>query len=156
LPEASPEAAADPWNDWRELAKPLRIGPGGVAAAERAIDGLPDQDVVSNVCDKLKRVADDLGADADVARIAAMEAAALALCPEEAPAAKDEVAEPDEAQRTVAVAPAADDEPDDEADEEAEEAKAEAEAEADDAPEDEPDDKPEDEAAADPPTKPPD
>jgi hypothetical protein len=88
LPAACPEAAADPWNDWRELAKPLRIGPGGVAMALRAIEKLSIRQVVTQICDKLKRAAAALGADADLVRIAALEAAALALCPEAEPAAE--------------------------------------------------------------------
>jgi hypothetical protein len=87
LPEASPEAAADPWNDWLDLAKPLRLGLGGVAVARRAIEKLSDRAVVTNICDKLKRAAAALGAEADLVRIAALEAAALALCPDVAAAA---------------------------------------------------------------------
>jgi hypothetical protein len=69
------------------------------------MDGLPDRAVVSNICDKLKRAAGDLGADADVARIAAMMAAALALCPE-----ADEAAASDAAAHEAAADKAAADE----------------------------------------------
>jgi hypothetical protein len=137
LPAASPEAAADPWNDWRELAKPLRIGPGGVAMALQAIEKLSIRQVVTQICDKLKRAAAALGADADLVRIAALEAAALALCPgaEAAPKAAGEAEAKDGgkakgASGTRAVGPPQDDEPEDNG--------------------------PEDEAEDDPPPEPPD
>ncbi len=84
LPESTWEPAEDDWHDWRELARPLRIGPSGVAVAARAIAGLSDQQVVTQICGNLSRAAAELGAEADVARIAALEAAAKALCPEAA------------------------------------------------------------------------
>jgi hypothetical protein len=80
LPEGTWEPAEDDWHDWRELARPLRIGPSGVAVAARAIAGLSDQQVVTQICGNLSRAAAELGAEADVARIAALEAAAKALC----------------------------------------------------------------------------
>jgi hypothetical protein len=58
------------------------MGPGGVAVATRAIAGMPDREVVAQICGKLTQAAAELGAEADVGRIAALEAAARALCPE--------------------------------------------------------------------------
>ncbi len=84
LPEGTWEPAENDWHDWRELARPWRIGPTGLAVSARAIAGLSDQQVVTQVCDNLSRAAAELGAEADVARIAALEAAAKALCPEAA------------------------------------------------------------------------
>jgi hypothetical protein len=84
LPESTWEPAEDDWHDWRDLARPWRIGPSGLAVSARAIAGLSDQQVVTQVCDNLSRAAAELGAEADVARIAALEAAAKALCPEAA------------------------------------------------------------------------
>jgi streptomycin 6-kinase len=73
---------ADDDHDWVDLATPWRMGPGGVAVAARNMEGLSAGEAVEQICDKLKRAMVQLGADADVARIAAMEAAARALCPE--------------------------------------------------------------------------
>ncbi len=92
LTDCVAEVAEDPWHNWRELARPWRMGPGGVAFAARAIAGLSDREVVSQICDKLSRAATQLGAEADVARIAALEAAALALCPEAEDATEDAAA----------------------------------------------------------------
>jgi len=82
LTEITYEVSADDHHDWPELARPLRIGPGGVAFAARMIAGLPDRAVVSVICGKLKQAAAALGAEADVGRIEALEAAARALCPD--------------------------------------------------------------------------
>jgi hypothetical protein len=82
LPRDMVAASDNDGHDWRELARPWRMGPGGVAFAARAMEKLSIREIVSNICDKLKRAAVALEADADVGRIAAMEAAALALCPE--------------------------------------------------------------------------
>ncbi len=106
LPAGCPEAAADPWNDWRELAKPLRIGAGGLAAAARAMDGLSVPEVASNVSDKLQRAATDLGSDADVGRIAAIEAAMRALCAQaEAAAEPPGASVPEAAEEAGSTAP---------------------------------------------------
>jgi hypothetical protein len=82
LPEAVPEPEAGDWHDWRELARSWRMGPGGIAVATRMIAGLSNAEVVAAICAKLRQAADQLGAEADVARIAAIEAAARALCPD--------------------------------------------------------------------------
>jgi len=82
LPAGRPAPTDDDWHDWRELARPWRIGPSGVAVAERAIAGLTNGQVVTRICGNLGRAATELGAEADVARIAALEAAARALCPD--------------------------------------------------------------------------
>jgi hypothetical protein len=81
-PENLAEPTAQDWHNWQELARPWRMGPGGIAVATRAIAGLPDREVVAQICGKLSQAAAELGAEADVARIAALEAAARALCPE--------------------------------------------------------------------------
>ena len=80
--EATAAAIAGEWHDWFDLARPLRIGPNGVAAAARAMAGLSDREVVTEICGKLQRAAEQLGAEADVPRIAALAAAARALCPD--------------------------------------------------------------------------
>jgi hypothetical protein len=82
LPEAVAEQAEGDWHDWRELARPWRMGSSGVAVATRMIAGLSNAEVVSAICSKLSQAAEQLGAEADVGRIAAMEAAARALCPD--------------------------------------------------------------------------
>ena len=89
LTEETAQAIAGEWHDWFDLARPWRMGPGGVAFAARAIVGLSDREVVSQICGKLKQAAAELGAEADVGRIAALEAAARALCPDAEAAAKD-------------------------------------------------------------------
>jgi hypothetical protein len=81
-PENLAEPTAQDWHNWQELARPWRMGPGGVAVATRAIAGMPDREVVAQICGKLSQAAAELGAEADVARIAALEAAARALCPD--------------------------------------------------------------------------
>jgi hypothetical protein len=40
LPETVPEPEAGDWHDWRELARPWRMGPSGVAVATRMMAGL--------------------------------------------------------------------------------------------------------------------
>ena len=87
LTEETAQAIAGEWHDWFDLARPWRMGSNGVAFAARAIAGLSDREVVSQICGKLKQAAGELGAEADVGRIAALEAAARALCPEAEPAA---------------------------------------------------------------------
>ncbi len=81
-PENLAEPTPEDWHNWQELARPWRMGPGGVAVGTRAIAGLSDREVVAQICDNLRRAAAELGAEADVGRIAALEAAARALCPE--------------------------------------------------------------------------
>jgi hypothetical protein len=118
LTEITYEVSADDWHDWPALARPWRMGPGGVAMAARAIAGLSDREVVSEICGKLKQAARELGAEADVTRIAALEAAARALCPE-ADATADEAADPGAKAEGAAGARAAgppSDEPETEAD----------------------------------------
>jgi hypothetical protein len=86
LPDAVPNPTEDDWHDWRELAKPVRIGPAAVAAAMRQIAEKSNDEVVTGVCDKLSRALVDFGAGADVAGLEAMAAEARALLPEvEAP-----------------------------------------------------------------------
>jgi hypothetical protein len=82
LPEAVPEPTEGDWHDWRELARAWRIGPSGVAVATRMIAGLSNAEVVTAICSKLSQAAEQLGAEADVGRIAEMAAAARALCPD--------------------------------------------------------------------------
>jgi hypothetical protein len=82
--EAQAGAAEDDWHDWRALARPWRMGPGGVAVAARAIAGLSDREVVARICGNLRRAAAELGAEAEIGRIAALEGAARLLCPEAA------------------------------------------------------------------------
>jgi hypothetical protein len=82
LPDAVPEPTEHDWHDWRELARPWRMGPGGVAVAMRMIAGLSNAEVVTQICAKLSEAAAQLGAEADVGRIAEIEAAARALCPD--------------------------------------------------------------------------
>ncbi len=67
---------------WIELARPWRLGPDAVAFAAQKIAALSDRDVVAVICEKLQQAAAAFGAEADIPRIAAMEAAARALCPE--------------------------------------------------------------------------
>jgi hypothetical protein len=81
-PDAVPEPTEGDWHDWRELARPWRMGPGGVAVATRMIAGLSNAEVVTQICAKLSEAAAQLGAEADVGRIAEIEAAARALCPD--------------------------------------------------------------------------
>ncbi len=82
LPESVPEPTEGDWHDWRELARPWRMGPSGVAVATRMIAGLSSAEVVTEICSKLSQAAAQLGAEADVGRIAEMAAAARALCPD--------------------------------------------------------------------------
>jgi hypothetical protein len=82
LAEAVPEPTEGDWHDWLELARPWRMGPSGVAVATRMIAGLSNAEVVTAICSKLSQAADQLGAEADVGRIAEIEAAARALCPD--------------------------------------------------------------------------
>jgi hypothetical protein len=82
LPEAVAEQAEGDWHDWRELARPWRMGSSGVAVATRMIAGLSNAEVVTAICSKLSQAAEQLGAEADVGRIAEIEAAARALCPD--------------------------------------------------------------------------
>jgi hypothetical protein len=89
LPTGVVERTEDDLNDWQELARPWRMGLGGVAVAARLIERLSNREVVANICDLLRRAVTQLGADADIVRISALEAAALALCPEVGAAPKD-------------------------------------------------------------------
>ncbi len=82
LPDAVPNPTEDDWHDWRELAKPLRIGPGGVAAAMQQIAGKSNQEVVTGVCDTVSQALVQMGAGADVAGLEAIAAQARALLPE--------------------------------------------------------------------------
>jgi hypothetical protein len=93
LPETVPEPTEGDWHDWRELARPWRMGSGGIAVATRMIAGLSNAEVVTEICAKLSQAAAQLGAEADVGRIAEMEAAARALCPD-AEAAPEEAGNP--------------------------------------------------------------
>jgi hypothetical protein len=86
LPRAVPNPTED---DWHDLAKPLRIGPGGVAVALRQIAEKSNEEVVTAVCDNLSQALVQIGAEADVAALQAMAAEARALLPEvERPADK--------------------------------------------------------------------
>jgi hypothetical protein len=82
LPEVVPEQAEGDWHDWRELARPWRMGPSGIAVATRMMAGLSNAEVITEICAKLSQAAEQLGAEADVGRIAEIEAAARALCPD--------------------------------------------------------------------------
>lgn len=75
------EEAARQYAYWLEYAKPLRVGPKGVAVAVQQIDGLSDVAVVAQIGKYLRSAAEQLGAEADIVRIEALEKAALALCP---------------------------------------------------------------------------
>jgi hypothetical protein len=68
------------------------MGSSGVAVATRMIAGLSNAEVVTAICSKLCQAAAQLGAEADVGRIAEMAAAARALCPD-VDAAPDEAAD---------------------------------------------------------------
>jgi hypothetical protein len=81
LPKEVPNPTEDDWHVWRELAKPFRLGPGGVAAAMRLIAGMSNAAVVRGICERLRKALIQLGTEADVPLIAALQAAALALCP---------------------------------------------------------------------------
>jgi len=86
LPDELPEPTADDWHNFWDLAKPVRMGPGGVAVAAQLMAGKSNREVVTEICDMLSRASAELGAEADMARIAELEAAARALCAEmEAP-----------------------------------------------------------------------
>jgi hypothetical protein len=88
LPAEIPNPTEDDWlHNWHELAKPLRIGPAGVAAAAQLIADKSNEAVVEGVSEKLQRASAQMGAAADVGLIAAMEAEALALLREAAAAA---------------------------------------------------------------------
>ncbi len=77
-------------HDWAALVKPMRVGRDGVAAALVKIAGKSDRRVVKDISDYLRKAAAQLGADADMPRLAALEAAALALCPAAADAEDDD------------------------------------------------------------------
>lgn len=80
-PAIAGEDAARQYAFWQAYAQPVRVGPKGVAVAVQQIDGLSDAAVVAQICDHLRRAAEQLGAEADIARIDALEKAAKALCP---------------------------------------------------------------------------
>ncbi len=111
LPKEVPNPTEDDWHVWRELAKPFRLGPGGVAAAMRLIAGMSNAAVVRGICERLRKALIQLGTEADVPLIAALQAAALALCPL-VPAPEGANADPEAAAAAdaapVADAPAAD------------------------------------------------
>jgi hypothetical protein len=106
------QAPGDP-HDWPALAKPWRIGPTGVAAALQLIADMSNRQVVSEICNNLRKAVVQLGAAADLPRIAALEAAARALCPEAS--ASESGGRADGASRPRAAHPS-DDEPVDGAD----------------------------------------
>ncbi len=97
LPACVPNPTEADWHNYRNLAEPVRVGQNGMAFAEQLIAGLSDRQVVTEICGFLRRAAEELGAEADIARIEAMKEAALALCPEadeaESGAAADGVAD---------------------------------------------------------------
>ena len=81
------------YHDWAALVQPIRVGVAGVAATMEKIAGKSDRAVVDDICAYLRNAVGQLGAEADLPRIKALEAAALALCPaaadaEEAPGAE--------------------------------------------------------------------
>ncbi len=80
--DAGPEWTEGKLRAWIGLARPWRLGPDGVTFAAQKIAALSDRQVVAAICENLRLAAVALGAEADVARIAALEAAARALCPE--------------------------------------------------------------------------
>ena len=78
------------YHDWAALVQPIRVGVAGVAATMEKIAGKSDRAVVDDICAYLRNAVGQLGAEADLPRIKALEAAALALCPEaEEDAAED-------------------------------------------------------------------
>ncbi len=89
LPDRVPNPTEADWHNYRSLAEPVRIGPGGVVYSAQEIAGLSDRQVVANICENLRLAAKELGAEADIARIDALKAGALALCPEADEAAVD-------------------------------------------------------------------
>jgi hypothetical protein len=93
LPKQVPNPTEADWHNWYELAKPLRIGPGGVAVASQQIAGMSDEDVVTAVCANYSKAAAQLGAEADIPRLAAMAASARALL-NPAPAVPEAVVAP--------------------------------------------------------------
>jgi len=93
LPQAVPNPTEADWHDWRELAKPVRIGPAAVAAAMQQIADKSNDAVVAEVCEKLTKALVDFGAEADVAALEAMAAEARALLPEVERAADEGAAE---------------------------------------------------------------
>jgi hypothetical protein len=107
LPACVPNPTEADWHNYRDLAEPVRVGQNGVAFTEHLIAGLSDRQVVTEICGFLRRAAQELGAEADVARIDAMKAAALALCPEADPTA-DGPADGDEAKVPRAAASSSD------------------------------------------------
>ncbi len=70
------------YHDWAALVQPIRVGVAGVAATMEKIAGKSDRAVVDDICAYLRNAVGQLGAEADLPRIKALEAAALALCPE--------------------------------------------------------------------------
>jgi hypothetical protein len=110
LPNELPNPTEDDWHDWWDLAKPLRIGPGGVAVATRQIAGKSSQQVVADVNANLSTALAQLGSAADVTVIGAVAAEAQALlraaeAAEETAAAADEAAEDAAAKDAVADPP---------------------------------------------------
>jgi hypothetical protein len=103
LPKEVPNPTEDDWHVWRELAKPFRLGPGGVAAAMRLIAGMSNAAVVRGICERLRKALIQLGTEADVPLIAALQAAALALCPL-VPAPEGANADPEAAEAEAAAA----------------------------------------------------
>ncbi len=80
--EVRPEWTEGVMRAWIELARPWRLGPAAVAFEARKIADLSDRDVVAAICENLQQAAEAFGAEADIARITALEEAARALCPE--------------------------------------------------------------------------
>ena len=76
------EVPADEPHDWVALTQPLRIGPSGVAVTLRLIAHKSNREVVTDISDFLRGAVGQLGTEADVPRIAALEATARALCDE--------------------------------------------------------------------------
>ena len=78
------------YHDWAALVQPIRVGVAGVAATMEKIAGKSDRAVVDDICAYLRNAVGQLGAEADLPRIKALEAAALALCPAAADAEDDD------------------------------------------------------------------
>ncbi len=78
VPNPMPE---DEGHNWHELAKPIRVDAGGIAAASGLMAGLSGEAAVEDICGKLQGASAELGAAADVGLLGALEDQARALLP---------------------------------------------------------------------------
>jgi hypothetical protein len=82
LPKAVPNPMPeDEGHNWHELAKPIRVDAGGIAAASGLMAGLSGEAAVEDICGKLQGASAELGAAADVGLLGALEDQARALLP---------------------------------------------------------------------------